>query len=254
MIRNKLSELLAERNLKISRVANDIPDLSRNTINSVANNKTKMIQMDTVNLLCQYLAVEPKNFFEFLPFDISNSTFISDDTYYVDSKNADVKIIDNFSLDSYIMKKSISEDRPYTSETFEFTIMTDSHYTPIPLLDIVDGSSHFSREKENIFDPKSDMKFPLHFSVLAKDEEQEEKFKKEVLNRMSPGFKSAMKDMIREKFVKSIQQYFEENLPSKVDYSSINIKLEFDFSDQDNLIQKNNDSVFKEQFYTDFPS
>ncbi|TPR40433.1 helix-turn-helix domain-containing protein [Apilactobacillus micheneri] len=67
MIKNRLSKILSEKNLTISRVANDIPDLSRNTINSIANNKTKMIQMNTVNQLCQYLEVTPNDFFMFIP-------------------------------------------------------------------------------------------------------------------------------------------------------------------------------------------
>ena len=42
MIRNRLAELLAERGLKISRVATEIPNLSRNTITSTSQNSGKM--------------------------------------------------------------------------------------------------------------------------------------------------------------------------------------------------------------------
>lgn len=78
MIRNRLKELMVERGLKASRIANDIDNLSRNTINSAVNNKGKMLQLETINSLCQYLGVSPKDFFEYLPFDVDVS--ISSDT------------------------------------------------------------------------------------------------------------------------------------------------------------------------------
>lgn len=87
MIRNRLAELLAERGLKISRVAAEIPNLSRNTITSTSQNSGKMIQLETINSLCQYLGISPTDFFEYLPFDVKcdvavtkNETFASDVT------------------------------------------------------------------------------------------------------------------------------------------------------------------------------
>ncbi|RGW54284.1 helix-turn-helix domain-containing protein [Limosilactobacillus fermentum] len=70
MIRNRLAELLSERQLKISRVANEIPNLSRNTITSTAQNSGKMIQLETINSLCKYLNITPGEFFEYIPYDI----------------------------------------------------------------------------------------------------------------------------------------------------------------------------------------
>ncbi|OUT06659.1 TAL effector protein PthXo1 [Lactiplantibacillus plantarum] len=62
MIRNRLAELLAERDLKISRVAAQLPNLSRNTITATASNTGKMIQLETVDTLCQFLHIEPTDF------------------------------------------------------------------------------------------------------------------------------------------------------------------------------------------------
>ncbi|WP_369689692.1 helix-turn-helix domain-containing protein [Lentilactobacillus kosonis] len=39
-----------------------MPNLSRNTITSTSQNDTKMIQIETVNALCQYLEIAPKDF------------------------------------------------------------------------------------------------------------------------------------------------------------------------------------------------
>ncbi|WP_153861209.1 helix-turn-helix domain-containing protein [Fundicoccus ignavus] len=69
MIRNRLAELLSERSLKITRVAKDT-GISRNTITSTAQNDSKMIQLETINTLCKYLAVTPNEFFQFIPIDL----------------------------------------------------------------------------------------------------------------------------------------------------------------------------------------
>lgn len=68
MIRNRLSVLLAERKLKITQVANDT-NLSRNTITSTAQNDGKMIQLETINILCKYLNITPTEFFDYSPID-----------------------------------------------------------------------------------------------------------------------------------------------------------------------------------------
>ncbi|MGL9815800.1 helix-turn-helix domain-containing protein [Enterococcus sp. DIV0098] len=68
MIRNNLSLLLTERNLKITRVANDT-GISRTTLTALNQNDNKMIQMDTINSLCKYLKVTPCDFFEYSPID-----------------------------------------------------------------------------------------------------------------------------------------------------------------------------------------
>ncbi|MBC2037944.1 helix-turn-helix transcriptional regulator [Listeria cossartiae subsp. cayugensis] len=72
MIRNRLSVLIAERNLKISRVAKDT-GISRSTVTAIAQNDSKMIQIDTIDILCRYLEVAPEDFFEYSPinFDVS---------------------------------------------------------------------------------------------------------------------------------------------------------------------------------------
>lgn len=71
MIRCNLAVLLAERNLKITQVANDT-GISRTTLTSLANNYSQGIQMDTLNKLCIYLRVTPEQLLAFLPFDIES--------------------------------------------------------------------------------------------------------------------------------------------------------------------------------------
>lgn len=106
MIRNRLSILIAERNLKISRVAKDT-GVSRSTVTSIAQNDSKMIQMDTIDILCRYLEVTPAEFFDYNPLHFEVSVFTNqfklEDAFiyfriktfnfeiFIDVENADTK-------------------------------------------------------------------------------------------------------------------------------------------------------------------
>lgn len=68
LIRNNLAILLAERQLKITRVSKDT-GISRSTVTSIAQNDTKMMQLEVIAKLCMYLNIEPKDFFSYIPID-----------------------------------------------------------------------------------------------------------------------------------------------------------------------------------------
>lgn len=68
MIKIRLAELLAERGLKISKVAKET-GIARSTVTGTAQNDFKMIQLETINVLCKYLNVGVDEFFEFVPID-----------------------------------------------------------------------------------------------------------------------------------------------------------------------------------------
>lgn len=70
MLQCNLSVLLAERNLKITKVCNDT-GISRTTLTYLVNNYSKGIQYDTLNTLCTYLHVSPGELFLFVPIDIN---------------------------------------------------------------------------------------------------------------------------------------------------------------------------------------
>ncbi|PXA00023.1 XRE family transcriptional regulator, partial [Staphylococcus pseudintermedius] len=54
MIRNRLAELLFERDIKIVRISKET-GISRNTITNTASNNSEMLQMNTINKICRYL-------------------------------------------------------------------------------------------------------------------------------------------------------------------------------------------------------
>lgn len=160
MIRNKLSELLAERHLKISRVANDIEGLSRNTITATAQNRGKMIQLETIDKLCQYLDVGISDFFEYVPFDIDVNC---DRPELIDNLKRDnfsniltnkIKVLP-FEIDLFLVKKINSKDFGTKKETYELTARVnepfyvdvyedDYDYSPVADIEILFGQSENS--------------------------------------------------------------------------------------------------------------
>ncbi|NFA41318.1 hypothetical protein EXM65_01690 [Clostridium botulinum] len=74
MIRCNLSVLLAERGLRITKVATDTK-ISRTTLTSIALNHGRGIQFDTLNTLCNYLNVTPNEIISYIPFDIKINNF-----------------------------------------------------------------------------------------------------------------------------------------------------------------------------------
>lgn len=79
MIFSKLNVLLAERNLKISKVAKDT-GISRTTLTALSQNTSQGIQFETLDLLCGYLKITPNLFFEYIPYaiEISATSLILD--------------------------------------------------------------------------------------------------------------------------------------------------------------------------------
>lgn len=69
MLANRLNVLLAERQLSIKQVV-DETKISRNTISNIVNNMNANISTSTIDTLCLYLNVEPKEFFIYAPFNI----------------------------------------------------------------------------------------------------------------------------------------------------------------------------------------
>ena len=61
--RIRLWELMAERNLKITQVSKDT-GLSRPTLNNIKFNRNKAIQMETIDIMCNYFRITPGELFE----------------------------------------------------------------------------------------------------------------------------------------------------------------------------------------------
>jgi DNA-binding Xre family transcriptional regulator len=101
MLRNNLAILLAERQLKITRVANDT-GISRTTLTALVQNENKMIQNETINKLCRYLNTSPTFFFEFIPMDFSFSFELTEGYYLFESKEKEGHEPDGYNIEGYL--------------------------------------------------------------------------------------------------------------------------------------------------------
>ncbi|MDE3295707.1 helix-turn-helix domain-containing protein [Lacticaseibacillus rhamnosus] len=116
MIRNNLATLLAERSLKITKVASET-GISRNTITSTAQNDGKMIQLETINVLCQFLNVTPAQFFDYLPYDFDTKTYLTKTVFKEDPYGPDV--LKELEADLFLEKTSHT---PMSKKEFDFIV------------------------------------------------------------------------------------------------------------------------------------
>ncbi|KRL05851.1 helix-turn-helix domain-containing protein [Liquorilactobacillus oeni] len=226
MIRNRLKELLAERNLRISRVAADIPNLSRNTITTTSQNEGKMLQLETINTLCQYLNIEPNDFFEYLPFDVEAVVSTDHETvfdglkdYNKNAYSVSAKIYP-FDFDLYLFKKRINESSGSIKKTFDLVVRLDHEV-------------ELSSKHPNI----------IKFEVLlghADDKKSYEKQKDEFYDfwnkQLTPGFQQFVKKEIMEQCHDTFSKYVKKQLDTFFEFKFR--KLQFTFTFEDAFLNK----------------
>lgn len=181
MIRNRLAELLAERDLKISRVAAQLPNLSRNTITATASNTGKMIQLETVDTLCQFLHIEPTDFFEYLPFNIDfDITITKNEAFFTDVTRDTVHLRDeDIKFDIYIKVNNVSTQSKifgYLGSNGNGSVGTD-----IPIL-------------------------------LTRDENESAGFADFWHKKITPGFRSIVWDQLKNNLAQAISESLNERL------------------------------------------
>ena len=66
MIKNRLSIILGELRMRVSELSK-LTGISQNALNKIYHNKTKGIDFDTLNKLCNALERNSQDIFEFIP-------------------------------------------------------------------------------------------------------------------------------------------------------------------------------------------
>ena len=209
MIRNRLSELLAERGLKNARVARDIKSLSRNTINATTSNRGKMIQLETVNTLCRYLGIEPGEFFEYLPFDVKITVSSDDDFYLCDDfinaidsgieTSSDRFYMPRFYLNLYIEKQKGNLETGAINHVFSLSAILDED---IIFNEKVDDNGNYYLE------PSTDTVFRVVLGNPPNEIKDEEKkaFLKFWNKELTPGFRREITDNIDQEIYSFLEQ------------------------------------------------
>ena len=82
MIINRLSILLAERGLSGAKFAISTK-IAQSTISKITTQKSKQIDYNTLNTICNDLAIEPKDFFEYSPYDFEFSHNKEDNQHFI---------------------------------------------------------------------------------------------------------------------------------------------------------------------------
>lgn len=167
MIRNRLSELLSERGLKISRVAKEAR-IARSSLTSMVQNDSEMIRYDAIDKLCKLLNVTPNEFFEYSPIIIEYSFDDYPEVNYELQRDVDDKLVlKHFEFDFLVDVEDSSDKKRFDLE-IQFTGFTEDKRT--------------------------------HFKV--KDEQKTQSLK-EIVDQLSPG----LKNVLYKKLQKELQSY-----------------------------------------------
>ena len=122
MLINRLAILLAERQMSGARLASDT-GIAQSTISKITSNKSKQVDYETVNKICNALGITANDFFDYSPIDYEIK-------YFSDEENGDaftfIKILDR-------------ERHVATLEykvKFEFYVNTNKPDTPLKIDEI----------------------------------------------------------------------------------------------------------------------
>jgi len=128
MIRNNLAVLLAQKQIKISRMALDT-GLSRTTLTALSQNDSKRIDNDTLNTILMYLEIKPNDFFNFFAYDfivnISPKEFEAEIIVSNIEPNKSTLLINKGSFDLFV---KLDDKKSPRIPVFEFEINVDSNY------------------------------------------------------------------------------------------------------------------------------
>ncbi|MEB6260845.1 helix-turn-helix transcriptional regulator [Staphylococcus haemolyticus] len=183
MIRNRLSELLSERGLKISRVAKEV-GIARSSLTSMVQNDSEMVRYDAIDKLCKYLNVSPNDFFEYMPISIEYTFDEEPNVEYSIDYNFDNKLV----LDKFVFDFLVDVNAYGKSETFDLEV------------------------KFMGFEPNEKTNFKIS------NENNTEKLK-EVVNYLTPGLKNVLHKRIQKQMQSYVTEYLLEDIENNSSFS-----------------------------------
>jgi len=225
MIRNNLAVLLAERQIKITRVAKDT-GISRSTVTSIAQNDTKMIQLEVINALCMYLNIEPKDFFVYVPIDLEYKVMF-------DNKNI------NFEMTPQ------NDSLPIKVHDFSFDLFIDvtdkKYYEEKRTYELRGKSKKISIAEELL--PFSSYEMDIDLSFVDENKDKELEFKNTVSDALDPTFKITIKNelvsSILSELINELLEFYKEQIGLERFHKPERIELKEFFSRSKIRIIKN---------------
>ncbi|MDR2277058.1 helix-turn-helix domain-containing protein [Vagococcus fluvialis] len=172
MIKNNLSILLSERSMSNTTLS-ERTGISKNTISSISQNDIKMIQLETINKICQALNVTPNEFFMYLPFDYRIETYFDIEDY---------NSTDNFTKDGVDFR--IIQTLGTTIETYAYYV----YFRQIPL------DTDWYDDRYDLFVQASSTQYGLH-----------EKLQEKFLDQLNITFKSDFTNYLEKELANCIK-------------------------------------------------
>lgn len=189
MIRNRLSELLSERGLKVSRVAKDVK-IARSSLTSMVQNESEMIRYDAIDKLCNYLHISPSEFFEHTSINFE-FTFDEEPKYKINSNN-----------DFFEISTDISD--AFSIEFLDFEILVDVEVDEKQKLNF-DLDIAFER-----IEKISNLKYRFIFEIKNEDENME-------LKKYVDSLSAGLKNLLFKKLQKNLSEYVSTLIVKNVD-------------------------------------
>ncbi len=182
MIRNRLSDLMGQRMLKISQVSKET-GIARSTLTPLYYNQSEMIKNDTINKLCKYLKISVEDFFESSFVDIEFNFDEVEENQNIFINRDDEKVTD-FKLDTIChIKLEDLKDKDSLTLTIK---MDDSSFI----------DDNLSTKKNDKYEHVRNSR--LYFDYYLDSVEDELIFHK-YINQLSAGmYVSAMSNLARE--------------------------------------------------------
>ena len=122
MLINRLAILLAERQMSGARLATDT-GIAQSTISKITSNKSKQVDYETVNKICNALGITANDFFDYSPIDYEIK-------YFNDEENGDT-----FTFIRILDRERHVATLEYKVK-FEFYINTNKPDTPVKIDEI----------------------------------------------------------------------------------------------------------------------
>lgn len=222
MIRNKLSDLMGERRLKISRLSLET-GIARSTLTPIYYNHSEMIKLDTINKLCIFFDINVSDFFENNNFDFEYSIVEDDfpgyEHMWIKEDNVNLNFYLNFSIYIKVVEKNKSEIIEMECKTTPNTEITDQ-VIYVDYLNNGEGGLEETTSK-------------IHYAVSPKEDFNE--IFNYYINQLSPGMLEVVKT--------NMERFFKETLTTK--FKDTNVRNDF----YNNEVHMSLENVFKKAEY-----
>lgn len=149
MLKTNLAVLMAERGLKIADVY-EATGISKTTLMAISENTGKGIQYETMDKLCNFLNVSPKDFFVYAPYIFKFHSEKGDDFLGNEFDNISITVNKSGSLKAYRLTVNIQTPQganyPVTKDDANFIVRV------VPAVTDTDDVAHWDDDKKEFYE------------------------------------------------------------------------------------------------------